>query len=246
MKRSKILFLSATHGDEGFSSSVLEKIELNYPKNKYNYDWIIANEKALKNNTRFQNVDLNRCAPGDLNSPLYEERRAAEIINLSKNFDFIIDLHGSVSNVGVITIITHPTLQNIFLSSLVKVENHVIWYTKSSLVKGPLTQYCHCPAIEIECGPKKNPEIQQKLYDVIESILVTKEDLSINHILDRAKKINLFSVYGKNVGQPVKKMNDFIEYEDINEKYYPFLSNQYPNIACYKMKKIEVENLFLN
>lgn len=38
-----LLFIAASHGDEGFSIPVLEKLEKNVPKEKYGYDWIIGN-----------------------------------------------------------------------------------------------------------------------------------------------------------------------------------------------------------
>ncbi len=96
MKKSQLraLFISATHGDEGFSIKVLDELERKYPKDKYGFERIIGNPKALTKNVRFIDANLNRSAPGKKNSLIYEQRRAFKIMQLTKKFDYVIDLHG--------------------------------------------------------------------------------------------------------------------------------------------------------
>lgn len=54
------------------------------------------------------------------------------------------------------------------------------------------------------------------------------------------------SVYGKVKGNSKDyTYNNFIKTKVENEEFYPFLTNQYSGIACYKMKKILFEDLFL-
>jgi len=79
----KILFIAATHGNEPIGVDVLQRLE----KTRTNFDWIIGNPKALAQNTRCFEGDLNRSAPGDAASPLYEKRRAKEILDLSKQYE---------------------------------------------------------------------------------------------------------------------------------------------------------------
>lgn len=114
-KKNKFLLITATHGDEPSSLEVVKKIK----KVKHNlvdkFDLLIANPKALKLSQRFTEKDLNRCAPGNIKSCIYEERRAAEIISLSTGYNFAIDVHASTSNCGIITIIPNPTLKISFL-----------------------------------------------------------------------------------------------------------------------------------
>jgi hypothetical protein len=43
---SEILFISATHGNEGFSVDVMEEMQRTYDPAKYGYDWIIGNPLA--------------------------------------------------------------------------------------------------------------------------------------------------------------------------------------------------------
>ena len=44
---------------------------------------------------------------GDINNPVYEVRRAAELIEYSKKFDVVIDLHRTKTDSGIITIIPY-------------------------------------------------------------------------------------------------------------------------------------------
>lgn len=235
MKEQKILFLTATHGDEGFSVPVFQRVEKQYPKGEFGYDWTVSNPRALGENRRFTEADLNRSAPGDPNSPVYEERRAAEIVELSSNFTCLIDVHGTVADSGIVTIIPYPTLENIILAKKVGVKRNVIWYSKSSLEKGPIVQFTNCPAVEIECGPKNETSTQEGLEKVIVSFLEEAEP---------SEQPEFYQVYGK-LPTDGNIYKDFELATKGDEEFYPFLSNQYEGVACYKMRKVKFEDLFL-
>ena len=150
----KILFIAAAHGNERDSVKVMRQLEKELPKEKYGYNWIIGNEKAFAVNTRFTEQDLNRSAPGDINSPVYEACRAAELIEYSKKFDVVIDLHGTKTDSGIVTIIPYPTEENIRLAKSAGLSRNVVWYSEKSKIAGPLAQHMPVPAIEFECEPK--------------------------------------------------------------------------------------------
>jgi succinylglutamate desuccinylase len=244
--KNKILFLTATHGDEGFVE-VFKKLEKKYSQAKYGYDWIISNERAYEKNTRFTEKDLNRSAPGTVKSNIYEEKRAAEIIEKSRLYDLIIDIHGTKSDFGIVTIITYPTIQNLTLAYMSPNKRIVIWYAKESQANGPLTQFCHCPAIEFECGPKNNIETAEKLYKALEKILQQKKSFSLTQTLKLEKDKELYAVYGKMMSE--SKKQTFVDFTPITinkETFYPLMGkNEYKGISCYKMKKINIKDLFI-
>src|SRR5574344_1930263 len=91
----RILFITATHGNEQDGVKVMQQLEKELPKDKYGYDWIIGNEKAYQKNVRYIDQDLNRSAPGDSSSPVYEVRRAAELVKIANSYDVVIDIHGT-------------------------------------------------------------------------------------------------------------------------------------------------------
>lgn len=243
--KKKILFISATHGDEEFSIQVLDKLERKYPKDKYCYERIIGNPKALNKKVRYTDSNLNRSAPGNKNSKSYEERRAFEIMEIAKNFKYVIDLHGADSNCGLVLIVCNPILPNLILAGMIDVGRIVIWRTNEDLKKGPLTQFCKPAGLEIECGKKTDLKIRKKLKKVLTKFIKTYRTTTIQEIMDNLRKKELYIVYDKQVRKNCN-LQDFKKVKSKNEVFFPFMSNVYPKIACYKMKKIELGKLFLS
>lgn len=243
--KNKFLFIAATHGNENFSVPVLQYLEKKYPKDKFAYEWIIGNERAYEKKVRYTEKDLNRSAPGSLHSEVYEERRAAELVQLSENYDFVIDIHGADTNCGATTLITHPTLSNLFLASLFDIDRNVVWYSSSSLQKGPHTQFSKSPAIEIECGPKYEEKTADELQRILEKFIGNYKDLQLKAVLKSIKNKEFYVVYGKILGEHEKGIDDFVQTKKGAETFYPYMANQYTGILCYKMKKVKVEELFL-
>jgi len=225
--KKPILFLTATHGDEPIGLDVLRKLE-----QSPDYDWLIANEKALELNQRFVDCDLNRSGPGNPNSEKYEERRAAEIIEQAKKYNLTIDLHGSKADTGIFIILTKLSFNDLMLALQFNIHNIVIWLPSTEREYGPLVEFIE-PAIEIEAGPKNDPEIKQKLKKIIQEFCknyrqsITKESLAGK---------NIYFVNGKleKCGQQLK---DFELTKIGGEEFYPLLAGEY-GLGCYKMIKV--------
>lgn len=243
--KNKVLFISATHGDEEFSIKVLDELERKCPKDKFAYERIIGNPKALAKKERYLDANLNRSAPGNKNSKLYEEKRAFEIMEIAKKFDYVIDIHGADSNCGIALIICNPTLPNFILAGMLTVKKIVVWATEEDLKKGPITQFCKPAGIEIECGRKTDFIIQNKLKTVLLKFIKSYQKITIKDIMSNLKKKELYLIYDKQTKKD-SNLEDFKKIKNRNEIFYPFMSNVYPNIACYKMKKIELGKLFLS
>lgn len=221
MKNKKLIFFSATHGDEAFSIAVVKKLS-----KEYAFDRKISNPKALALNTRFTQADLNRSGPGNSRSKIYEERRAKVMISLGKKYQTVIDLHGTVSNTGIFIILSNPNWQNIELAKKFAIKNVVLW--PSLEPTGPMSQFIpNC--LEIECGPKNEVQTAIKL----ESIL--RKYLSSNN--DRIKQ-NYFIVCGKFTKNITKPMKEFTKFSYKKESFYPLMIGQYPGIKCYMMQKL--------
>lgn len=237
----KVLFILATHGNEGFSIPVFQKLEKALPKDIYNYEWIIGNPKALDKKVRFIDADLNRVAPGKRDSKKYEEARAAEIIEIAKSFDAVVDIHGAISNCGICSIISLPTIENLFLASQFECQNNVIWNSKSSKAHGPINQHVGKPAFELECGPKDDQDIADKLYQIISDFLENKQST-----IFVANRLNWYTVIGKKDKNDFANnaLSDFIPASN-NQSIVPFLSkNSYPDGSFYILEKIDFTRLF--
>lgn len=237
--KTKILFITATHGNEAFSLPVLQGLEKEFPHTKFNYDWIIGNPKALEQGTRFIETDLNRTAPGNLTSTVWEEKRAAQLIELSKHYDIVIDIHGTKSDFGIVKIIPYPTYENLVLAGYFPEKRNVIWYSKKK--KGPLAQFMHCPALELECGDKTKKETQVLLHQELGAFLQNVHDGIPFRTLQEQ---SLYKVFGKETHDIIQR-KDFKKIQLGNETFYPFLTeNGYKDISYYKMQKVTIEELF--
>lgn len=237
---NRILFVAGTHGDEGFGVEVMKAIEQTYDPDIYGYDWIVGNPNALAIGARYTDTDLNRSAPGDAQSAAYEERRAAEIIELSKRYDMMIDLHGTVANCGIVNIIAKPSPENIALARALPVARNVIWYSAASELHGPLAQHVKCSAIELECGPKSDLAVQRELEILIGRIIMANRAGQFEQITQ-----TFYEVYGKVVGDWRLDVKDFQAITIGDETFYPFLSSQYEGEVCRKLRTVRPEDVII-
>lgn len=88
----KVLVIGGMHGNETLG---LEVVKLFQSKPILDVDTLLANEQAIKANSRFVVQDLNRSFPGDIESEEYEPRRAAEILEITKSYDVVLDFHNT-------------------------------------------------------------------------------------------------------------------------------------------------------
>ena len=86
----KILVIGGMHGNEPLGIALVKSLA---QEPIDNVDAIFANQKAIANDCRFINSDLNRSFPGDSKSSVYENRRAAEILKMTKDYDLVLDFH---------------------------------------------------------------------------------------------------------------------------------------------------------
>lgn len=88
----KILVIGGMHGNEPLGPAVV-KLFRNNPV--INVDAVLANKQAIEKNCRFVKSDLNRSFPGDSKSKEYELKRAAQLLELTKKYDVVLDFHNT-------------------------------------------------------------------------------------------------------------------------------------------------------
>ena len=216
MKKNKLLIIVATHGDETFSIPVVKKLAMSY-----GFDWLVGNPQAVKAGTRQTQADLNRSAPGDIKSQVYEKRRAYRLIKLAKKYEAVLDIHGTTYLKGIVTIVTNPSWENIELAKTIPTKTTIIWPSLRTQ-DCPITQFMP-RAIEVECG--KDNQLENLLTQYLNQPQKTYSQ-------------NQYIVTGKILGRSNPNLRDF-EYTKLNNRYfYPFLSNLYSGITCYMTQKI--------
>lgn len=219
----KILITTVTHGDEGFSIPVVEKLASQFN----NFEWRKNNVRAYKLNKRFYEQDLNRSGPGNPRSKIYEERLAYKLIKANSRYPIVLDLHGSTSNCGIFALLSEPSTTNIELAKKLDVTNVVFWPSMRA-TNAPLTQFIP-NSLEIECGPQKSPKTAGNLYRILKKFLQGKA-------VKRQQKF--YMVTDILTGNIAKAMADFQETSVDGQVFTPLLVDQYPGIKCYMMQKI--------
>lgn len=76
----ELAIVACMHGDELCGRKAVEKFLQSDFEPKKGVKFIITNEKAMEQEERFIDTDLNRCFPGDSDSDSHEERLAAKLM----------------------------------------------------------------------------------------------------------------------------------------------------------------------
>jgi succinylglutamate desuccinylase len=91
--KNKILVIGGLHGDEPLG---IDLVNLFRDKPISGIDGIFGNPMATATKSRYIDKDLNRVFPGILTGCV-EEIRAFQIMELSKNYDIVLDIHNTTS-----------------------------------------------------------------------------------------------------------------------------------------------------
>lgn len=87
----KFLIIGGLHGNEPLGIDLVSQIQ---KLNLSNIKAIYGDLEAIQKNVRFLDQDLNRVFPGKINGDI-EEKRAFEVTEICKGFDFILDFHNT-------------------------------------------------------------------------------------------------------------------------------------------------------
>ena len=172
----KIAIICCLHGNEKYGLEVVERLPSSI-------SFFIGNKKALVENKRFIDEDMNRIFPGKAQGN-YEEKQAFELLGRLKEFDYVIDLHSTSENCLLFGIITNPNKEKIEFAKKLGLKRLVIMPESFASGKA-LIDFVKC-GISLEIGP----------HDRKENILEVK-DLVINLVDNRniSGKREIFEVF---------------------------------------------------
>jgi hypothetical protein len=113
--KPRILIVGAQHGDERLGPRLRRFLLHNASDRFENVDYVCGNPRALRQNVRFVESDLNRSYDATL-PQTYEQRRAQKILRhiAAGRYDYVLDVHTSRADVGRFFLATHlsgPTRQ---------------------------------------------------------------------------------------------------------------------------------------
>ena len=168
---------------------------------------------------------------------------------IGKRDEYIhIDIHGTVADSGIFTIVTNPTPQNLVLACSLPIENTVIWegkYYKEHDGFGAISEFSDC-GVAIECGltigktEKEVKPVQEKLYAILRDFVMTY--LS-GKLIGNVPAQNLWQVDGKYMtSSGLDNLKDFDLYEYEGKTFSPLLAGQYRKngVYCYTMQPLSL------
>jgi len=175
----RIAIVGGTHGNEPVGVEVVKALRLKQPKSPYHsYKTFLGNPEAIEQKKRFIDSDLNR-AFGKRGQPKGVELERSKTLKneLIGNFDLVLDLHTTTSNMGLTAILnnTHSVTRqtSCFLKSKIK--------DFKLIEENNLDEDCThlnrlAPAgVTIEVGPVANNvlsgDLVLKTYSIVLSIL---------------------------------------------------------------------------
>jgi len=234
MKTKKILIISATHGNEKIGVEVVKMLRQK-KLNRY-FDFLIANPKALRENKRFLDADLNRSYPGRKNSPIYEKKLAYENFQKAKKYKYIIDIHEASEGINNFIIVPRRTVSKKFPLGFINMKLVLLWPEP----KGPLGGFLE-NAVELEFGMKnkQRKKVVAKAEQIITNFI---NNICCQNKITYKRRQKLYYVYDflrmDNPFSPLKRFKDFKKTVFKGEEFYPLLVGQYikEKIVCYKMK----------
>lgn len=227
------------HGTEPYGLEVVKRLPSFLPS-------FMGNEKALKENKRFIDGDLNRSFPGKENGN-YEEKIAYNLINKLNSFDYILDLHSSSNDLPIFGIITKPNYQKIDFAKQLGLSKLVIMQDSFASGKS-LIDFVKC-GLSIEVGPHHRVRNVSEVLELISNFLNKKtknENIEVFEVFDIIKK-EADSIIIKNF-QFTRKGEVIAKSENKEQvamfDFFPVLIGEeaYKGVLCLAARKIEFKN----
>jgi len=194
--------LGSVHGDEPCGKRAIERFLSEEHEVKKPVKLIIVNEKALEEDKRYLEADLNRSMPGDEDSDLYEERLAAKLFEEIKGLK-VLDIHSTRSYPEPFATIKdlEDSTKNMVEST--GVEKAVVFEEGS----GSTTE--HVEGVIIESGYQGSDEAAENAYKVMKNFLAAQGAIEDEYT----------------VSEP-----DYYRYKDTVEGDYTFLAENFRKV----------------
>jgi len=231
-----LVIVCCLHGNEGYGFEIC--------KNQSLFPFVLANEKALKENKRFIDADLNRIFPGNQNGN-HEEKIAVELLEKLKDSDYLLDLHSSSNSCPLFGIITKPNKEKIDFAKKLGLKRLVIMPENFASGKA-LIDFVKC-GISLEVGPHERKENIKEVLDVLNNFAENKnynEKLEIFEIFATIRKQS-GNILIQNF-QEVKKGQQIADSQLAEFNFIPVLVGEdaYKDLLCLAAKKLDSDNIY--
>jgi len=215
-----IVLLAGVHGNEICGVKAFDNLIPSLEIESGRVLFIYANLKAIEENKRFVEKNLNRCflteQPKDIKDSL-EGRTAREIIPLLNESDVVLDIHASNTQDSIPFVICDE--KDLDIASILPTE--IATYNWGPFEPGSTDDYVNFlgkPGICIECGFAKDPSTINKAEEAILTFLRFFGAIKGEKPAPRKqKRYKIVSLY-KNKDVPFSRTKPFSDFELLKER----------------------------
>ncbi|MEM9508184.1 MAG: aspartoacylase, partial [Cyanobacteria bacterium P01_E01_bin.35] len=143
VKINQVLLSAGVHGNEKTGIYLVKKFKNNQKlisRNSFATKTLLINNKAIELNTRYYEVDLNRCFDLETINSDYKENKLHEQLLAQKIYqqvkeakiDFVLDFHTSTSNMGLTLMLSNDRPFNLRLAAYLVAINPLVKIVRSN------------------------------------------------------------------------------------------------------------------
>lgn len=187
-----VAIVGGTHGNEFTGPHLLRRWHNNekeITRSSFTTDLYLGNPKAFLENRRFIDEDLNRCFSKDVlhdhESVSFEATRAAVLNSVigpkdNPKHDFIIDLHTSTSNCGVMIILLSDDAFSLRLAAYlsIKIPQARIHYIPVGEGDHPFLSSITPHSLGVEIGPIPQGLLRYDIFELSKSVVLNALDFA--------------------------------------------------------------------
>jgi predicted deacylase len=241
----EIAVVACIHGNEPCGKKAIESFlesDINLEKS---VKFVIANEEALEQDSRFLDKDLNRCFPGDKESDHHEEVLAARLMNELKGLKSLV-IH-SMENFEEMFCLVNGIEEDLVSAPGVRKAVDVKPLDKNSIEK-------YIDAVSVETGSIGSRKAEENSYNTIINFLSYFDAISKETDIERPEIFQMYDVVEGDyqflaenfqkleIGERFAENDE--EVLEAEEPFYPILmsTNGYEKILGFKGRKPPAKN----
>lgn len=205
----EIAVIGGTHGDEPMTAEAVYEVASEM-EDRSDIDnsvkLIVANERALSQDVRYTEADLNRSFPGDKDSEIYEISLAGKIMDLLENSDAVLSIHSSMSAPPAFAITTY--IKNPVNQKTIRALPVDYAIDNSLLRKGTMDSNLR-NAVTLEAGHPKRENTRESAYTAVMEYLKAHGVLDEDPTYNQTNLVQVYKEMHKSSGSPKVHFNNF-------------------------------------
>ncbi|MFB6115671.1 MAG: succinylglutamate desuccinylase/aspartoacylase family protein [Candidatus Nanohalobium sp.] len=242
---AETVIVGSVHGDEPAGKKAIEKVLNEGLKFEKPVKFIIANEKALEENVRYLEADLNSSFPGNQDSDKYEERLAAKIREEVRG-KTVLDLHTTQSSREPFATIKDTENETVELLKDAGVEKGICFPSDSGVLIEEASN-----GIIVETGIQGTEKAEKDAYEVLKNFLASRKIIEGEYSRSEPELYRYIETVGGDWKFEAENFKE-VEKGDVyasrdgeklvaEENFYPALmsTDGYEGKLGYKTEKIE-------